>query len=73
MWDEQVAELAGSYQVIRYDLRGLGRSARPAGPYRMADDALAVLDHLGVAAAAVVGFPRAASSRWSWPSATPSA
>ncbi|HEU5421155.1 MAG TPA: alpha/beta fold hydrolase [Streptosporangiaceae bacterium] len=56
MWGELVPALAGTYRVIRYDLRGLGRSARPAAAYRMADDAAAVLDHLGVAAAAVVGF-----------------
>jgi pimeloyl-ACP methyl ester carboxylesterase len=55
MWDDLMPSLTG-YQVIRYDLRGLGRSARPAAAYRMADDVPAVLDHLGVPAAVVVGF-----------------
>lgn len=56
MWDSQVAELARSYFVIRYDIRGLGRSPRPLAPYRMADDLSALLDHLNVPAAVLVGF-----------------
>ena len=56
MWDEPTAELASTYRVIRYDLRGLGKSEPPVAPYRMTDDVGAVLDHLGVVAAALVGF-----------------
>lgn len=56
MWDEPTAELASTYSVIRYDLRGLGKSEPPAAPYRMTDDVGAVLDHLDVDAAALVGF-----------------
>jgi len=56
MWDEHAAGLADTYRIIRYDLRGLGRSEPPAAPYRMSADLRAVLDHLDVAAAAVVGF-----------------
>jgi 3-oxoadipate enol-lactonase len=56
MWDEQLPELSAGHRVIRYDLRGLGRSALPSAPYRMIDDVVAVLDHLGVADAAIVGF-----------------
>jgi pimeloyl-ACP methyl ester carboxylesterase len=51
-----MAALVENYRVIRYDLRGLGQSAAPTAPYRMCDDVAAVLDHLGVDAAAVVGF-----------------
>jgi pimeloyl-ACP methyl ester carboxylesterase len=47
MWESLVPALAESYRVIRYDLRGLGRSEPPAAPYRMAGDVAAVLDHLG--------------------------
>jgi 3-oxoadipate enol-lactonase len=56
LWDNQLSELAADYRVITYDMRGFGASPRPTSPYRMTDDALAVLDHLGVASAAVVGF-----------------
>ncbi|HEY3088071.1 MAG TPA: alpha/beta hydrolase [Jatrophihabitantaceae bacterium] len=56
LWDGQVSEFADDYRVITYDMRGFGRSPRPTHPYRMSDDAVAVLDHLGVTSAAVVGF-----------------
>lgn len=56
MWDAQVAALEADYRAITYDIRGIGASDRPTAPYRMSDDALAVLDHLGVGAAAVFGF-----------------
>jgi 3-oxoadipate enol-lactonase len=56
IWDSQVSELAGDYRVITYDMRGFGHSPRPTRPYRMSDDALAVLDQLDVASSAVVGF-----------------
>jgi 3-oxoadipate enol-lactonase len=56
MWDDLMPALTDSYHVIRYDLRGLGRSDRPAAAYRMADDVPAVLDRLGVPAATMVGF-----------------
>jgi hypothetical protein len=29
MWDQQFAELAKHYQVIRYDLRGYGKTDKP--------------------------------------------
>jgi 3-oxoadipate enol-lactonase len=51
LFDAQVAAFADRWRVVRYDLRGHGRSAAPEGPYSMADladDVLAVLDHLGV-------------------------
>lgn len=57
-WLFQVPEFAQHYRTITFDNRGVGRSAKPAGPYtihEMADDALAVLDHLGVEKAHVVG------------------
>jgi 3-oxoadipate enol-lactonase len=44
--------------VVAHDQRGLGRSARPPGPYTMAQyaaDALALLDHVGWASCRVVG------------------
>ncbi|OLP60036.1 alpha/beta hydrolase [Xaviernesmea oryzae] len=49
------------YRVIALDNRGHGRSAKPHDaalyhPPAMAGDALALLDHLGVASAAVMGY-----------------
>jgi 3-oxoadipate enol-lactonase/4-carboxymuconolactone decarboxylase len=51
MWQPQVAALAGRFRVLRYDMRGHGRSDVPAGPYRidgLALDAVALLDALGI-------------------------
>lgn len=59
MWDPQVAALAERFRVVRYDARGHGRSPVPAGPYTiddLVDDAVALLDRLGVAQAHVVGL-----------------
>jgi 3-oxoadipate enol-lactonase / 4-carboxymuconolactone decarboxylase len=51
MWDPQAAALAARYRVLRFDMRGHGRSPAPPGPYtvdELADDALALLDRLGI-------------------------
>ena len=37
MWDSLAGELAASHPVLRYDHRGHGGSAAPAGPYSMID------------------------------------
>lgn len=57
-WDMQRFVLAAKYRVIALDNRGAGRSDKPFGHYsleQMADDAITVLDHLGVGTAHVVG------------------
>ncbi|GIG90478.1 alpha/beta fold hydrolase [Plantactinospora endophytica] len=58
-WDPLVPTLAESYRVIRIDLLGHGRSAKPAGEgYGIPDQGRrvgAVLDRLGVRHAVVVG------------------
>jgi 3-oxoadipate enol-lactonase/4-carboxymuconolactone decarboxylase len=51
MWDLQAAALDDRYRVLRFDTRGHGRSPVPPGPYtvgELADDALALLDRLGI-------------------------
>ena len=51
MWDPQVEALSQRYRLVRYDGRGQGQSACPAGAAsmdRLGRDALAVLDGLGV-------------------------
>lgn len=57
-WDMQRFVLAARYRVIALDNRGAGRSDKPFGHYsleQMADDAIAVLDQVGVEQAHVVG------------------
>lgn len=59
VWRFQVPELARRYRVITFDNRGAGRSDAPDEPYaiaQMADDLDALLDHLGVKRASVVGW-----------------
>jgi pimeloyl-ACP methyl ester carboxylesterase len=58
-WEVQTAAFSPHYRVITYDLRGHGRSDKPAGPYSMtqfAGDAAALLQALGVTSAHVVGL-----------------
>jgi 3-oxoadipate enol-lactonase len=57
-WDMQRLPLAMHYRVIALDNRGAGRSDKPFGHYtleQMADDAMAVLDAVGVQQAHIVG------------------
>jgi pimeloyl-ACP methyl ester carboxylesterase len=57
-WDGVVAALSGRFTTIRLDLRGHGASSKPPGPYSaalFADDARALLDHLGVGQCQVAG------------------
>ncbi len=59
MWDAVVPALAKTYRVVRYDSRGHGGSvvvARPTSIAELADDALAILDDLGVERAHFVGL-----------------
>src|SRR5258708_37939114 len=58
-WGEQVPEFSKTYQVITFDLRGHGRSEKPAGPYQIpvfAADLAGLLQALGVASAHIVGL-----------------
>ena len=51
MWDGNIAALAERYRVLRYDKRGHGGSGLSAGPYtiaQLADDAVGLLDALGI-------------------------
>ncbi len=57
MWDDQFHAFAGRYRVIRYDMRGFGKSAVPSDEtYAPADDLRALLEHLDVERAHVVGL-----------------
>jgi len=57
-WDGVVAALGHRFTTIRFDLRGHGDSSKPPGPYSaalFAEDAQALLDHLGVGQGHVAG------------------
>ncbi|MDF1503179.1 alpha/beta fold hydrolase [Roseisolibacter sp. H3M3-2] len=56
MWDAQVGDLARDHRVVRYDLRGAGRSSPAVEGWSHVDDLHAVLDTLGVARATLVGL-----------------
>lgn len=58
MFDEQVAALADEFRCIAWDERGFG-ATRATGPFSYwdsADDALGLLDHLGIDRAVFVGM-----------------
>ena len=61
MWDPQIAELSKHFRIVRYDSRGHGKSAAPAGPYsieHLGHDALAIMDALGVEKAHWMGLSK---------------
>jgi 3-oxoadipate enol-lactonase len=55
IWDLMLPRLADQFRVIRYDVRGYGRSAPATAPYRLVDDLIAVLDHLRLHRVHLVG------------------
>jgi len=58
-WRFQLEAFGAKRRTIAFDNRGTGRSSKEPGPYSMeqfADDAVAVLDALGVESAHVVGL-----------------
>jgi 3-oxoadipate enol-lactonase len=51
MWDDQAAEFAKHFRLVRYDRRGHGKSGAPKGPYsfdRFGRDIIAILDALNI-------------------------
>lgn len=57
-WDDQFAEFARHYRVIRYDLRGAGKSASPDKPFSNSEDLHALLQYLKVDKAYLLGISR---------------
>ena len=55
MWDAQVPALAEEFTVIRLDARGFGETRKPPVAYSPVADVLAVLDHLDIKQAHVIG------------------
>lgn len=59
LWDELAAALAGRHEVLRYDHRGHGGSAVPAGPYsqdELVDDAARLIREWGRGPVVFVGL-----------------
>jgi 3-oxoadipate enol-lactonase len=59
MWDAQAKALEATHQVVRFDARGFGGTPPGDGLLtmeRIADDAAALLDHLGLSKAALCGL-----------------
>lgn len=55
LWDDQF-ELFGRYfKVIRYDIRGFGRSDKPSEPFSHFEDLKELLNYLGIDKAHLVG------------------
>ena len=55
MWDSQWEPFSRAYQVIRYDMRGYGKSSPAQGPICRRDDLDSLLRHLNVERALMVG------------------
>ncbi len=60
MWDPQAARLSGSMRVLRHDRRGFGQSTGTPDPGADAGDLVALLDHVQVERAVVVGMSQGA-------------
>jgi aminoacrylate hydrolase len=58
-WSKQVPAISKTFRTIVFDHRGCGRSAQPEGGYNIqqfSDDAVALLEALGVSRAHFVGY-----------------
>jgi len=54
-WDDEFDVLSQRYRVIRYDIRGIGRSARPTGEFAHHEDLRALLEFLNITRTVVCG------------------
>ncbi len=55
MWDEQFQLFAQKFRVIRYDVRGYGKSDQPLSIFSDYKDLRSLLDHLNVKSTHIVG------------------
>jgi 3-oxoadipate enol-lactonase len=62
MWDEQVGPFGVDHRVVRYDLRGFGRSDPPIAPFATVDDLCVLMDALDVERASLVGVSMGAGA-----------
>ncbi len=72
MWDAVVTALSADFRCIRYDTRGHGASAHDGQPFAiadLADDAVALLDHLGLESVHFAGLSLGGMTGRRWRSA----
>ena len=55
MWDSQFERFSEKHRVIRYDIRGFGKTSNPQEKYSDSDDLKELLDHLGIDSAVLLG------------------
>lgn len=55
-WDDQFETFAAHHQVIRYDIRGIGKSARPQETFSHSQDLYVLLEFLSVKKAHLIGL-----------------
>jgi 2-hydroxy-6-oxonona-2,4-dienedioate hydrolase len=55
MWEGQIAAFAARYRVVRFDLRGFGKTEMVEGPFSHHEDLRGLLDFLGVERTHLVG------------------
>jgi pimeloyl-ACP methyl ester carboxylesterase len=56
LWDDQMKTFSKHHRVVRYDLRGFGRSAAAPEPFSHVEDLRALMDYLKIERASVVGL-----------------
>ena len=56
LWDDQMKPLSRRFRVVRYDLRGYGRSAAATESFSHLEDLRGLLDLLGIGKATLVGL-----------------
>jgi pimeloyl-ACP methyl ester carboxylesterase len=61
MWDADLDALSQRYRVLRYDLRGYGRSELPPGPFSLVHDLRALLNIVEMERPALVGVSAGAT------------
>src|SRR5512146_1748629 len=57
-WDDQFSVFAKHYKVMRYDVRGSGKSAQPVKPFSNAEDLHALLRFLKIDKTYLAGISR---------------
>lgn len=72
IWEPVLPRLAARHRVIRYDVRGYGRSPAPTTPYSPLADLTAVLDHFALDRVPLVGTSMGGATALSLAHADPS-
>jgi pimeloyl-ACP methyl ester carboxylesterase len=57
-WDDQFSEFARHYRVVRYDLRGTGKSGNRDKPFSNSEDLYALMQYLKISEAYLMGISR---------------